>query len=83
MGGSGLERTDDFQKICRLGTRSDKTSSVQDSGWTGFGAPESTPVGFRVFLSHLDPESDIWEKPDPDPESILNFGISSSLFGHF
>ena len=41
--------------------------------------PESIPAGFCVFLS--DPESKIWE--NPEPESLFNFGSSSSLFGHF
>jgi len=36
---------------------------------TGSGVPESTPAGFCVFL--LDPESKIYEKTYPDPESIL------------
>jgi len=29
-----------------------------------------------------DPESKIWGKPDPDPESLFNFGSSRSLCGH-
>jgi len=50
-------------------------------GGTGSGVPESNPAGFCVFLS--DPESNIWEKPDPDPESLFNFGSSRSLCGYF
>jgi len=30
-----------------------------------------------------DPESIIWEKPHPYPESLFNFGSSRSLYGHF
>ena len=37
------------------------------------GVSESTPAGFCVFLS--DPESNICEKPDADPESLLHFGL--------
>ena len=25
----------------------------------------------------------MWEKTDPEPESIFNFGNSMSLYGHF
>jgi len=44
---------------------------------------ESTPAGFRVFLSYSDPESKICEKPDPDPESLFHLRSNRSLFGHF
>jgi len=43
--------------------------------------PEHTLAGLCVFLS--DPESKIWEKPDPDPESLFNSGSSRSLRNHF
>ena len=43
--------------------------------------PESTPEGFYVFFSHPDPETKIYEKPDP--ELLFNFGSSRSLCGHF
>jgi len=49
--------------------------------WTGSGLPESIPAGFSVFLSDL--ESKIWGKLEQDPESLLNFGSSRSLHGHF
>jgi len=45
--------------------------------------PQSTPAGFCVCLSNPDPESKICEKPDPDPESLFNFGSSRSLRCHF
>ena len=56
---------------------------IQHRGGTGSGQPESTPAGFCVFLSDLDqdPESKIWEKPDP--ESLSNFGSSRRLGSHF
>jgi len=56
---------------------------VWTRGGTGSGVPESTPAGFCVFLSDLDPnpESEICEKPDPDPEPLFNFG-SRSLCSH-
>ena len=41
--------------------------------------PESTPAGLCVFLSDPDPELKIWEKPDLDPKSLVNFGSSRSL----
>ena len=44
---------------------------------------DKTPAGFCVFLSDPDPESKICEKPDPDPESLFNFGSSRSLCDHF
>jgi len=46
--------------------------------------PESTPAGFCVFLLDPDPhpESRIWEKTDPGPESRFNLGSSMSLCGH-
>ena len=46
---------------------------------------ESTPAGYCVFLSDLDPgpESQIFEKQDPDWESLFNFDSSKSLRGHF
>jgi len=52
---------------------------------TGFGSPESTPAGFCVFLPDTDPEpeSKIWEKLDPAPESLFHFGSSRSLCSHF
>jgi len=52
-------------------------------GGHGSGLPESTPARFWVFLSEPDPESKIFEKPDPDLESLLNFTSSRSLRGHF
>jgi len=42
-----------------------------DRGGTRSELPESTPVGFCVFLS------------DPHPESLFHFGSSRSLCGHF
>jgi len=54
-------------------------------GGTGTGLPESTPVGFCVLFSDPDPdlEAKIWEKPDPDPGSLINFNSSRALCGHF
>jgi len=56
---------------------------VSSRGGTGSGVPESTPAEFCVFLSDADPDpqSKIWEKPDP--ESLFNFDSSRSLGGHF
>jgi len=56
---------------------------IHNKGGSGSGVPESTPVGFCVFLSDPDPdpESKIWEKADPDPESLFNFSSSRSLCG--
>ena len=54
---------------------------VYGRGGTGSGLPEWTPAGFCVFLS--DAESKIFEKPDPDAESLFYFGSSRSLRGHF
>ena len=47
--------------------------------------PESTPVGFCFFLLYPDPdpESKIFEKPNPDPESLFHFGSSRNMCGHF
>ena len=50
---------------------------------TGSGLPESTHAGFCGFCSDPDKESKICEKPDPDPESLFNFGIGRSLCGNF
>ena len=54
-------------------------------GGPGPGVRESTTGGFWIFLSEPDPEpeSKIWEKTDPGPESFFNFGSSRSLCGHF
>jgi len=43
--------------------------------------PELTPAEFCIFLS--DPDNKIWEKLDPEPESLLNFGSDRSLCGNF
>ena len=57
----------------------------------GTGVPESTRQDFSAFLRLAfigrilrlsfgpGPESKIWEKPDPDPESLFNFGSSRGL----
>jgi len=37
----------------------------------------------QKFRLTPDPESKIWEKPDPDPVSLFNFGSSRNLCGHF
>ena len=34
------------------------------------------------FVPGSGPGVKIWEKPDPDPESLFNFGSSRSLCGH-
>jgi len=38
----------------------------------------SRPARFCVFLSdpEQEPESNVFEKPDPDPESLFSFGSS-------
>jgi len=38
--------------------------------------------GFCVFLSDPDPELKIFEKRDPHPESLCNFGSIRSLYGY-
>jgi len=58
-------------------------SDLFSRGGTGSGVPESTLAGFCVFLSDPDLESNICEKPDPDPESLFNFASSRSLRCHF
>jgi len=66
----------------RLATNNIFTTVVVSlPGGTRSELPESTPAGFCVFLS--DPESKIFEKPDPDPASLFNFDSSRSLCSHF
>jgi len=43
--------------------------------------PESTPTEFCIFLS--DPESKIYEKPDPDSEPFFKFGLRLLLLPKF
>jgi len=54
-------------------------------GGHGSLVPELTPARFCVF--HTDPypdqESKMFEKSDPEPESLFNFGSNRSLCGHF
>jgi len=49
--------------------------------------PELTPAEFCIFLSDPGPDSDleykIWEKLDPEPESLFTFGSGRSLCGNF
>ena len=72
-----------FLKISRLHkvriTVTWSTQSLYSRGGHGSGVPESTLAGFFVILS--DPESQIFEKPDP--ESLLKLGSSRSPRGHF
>jgi len=44
-----------------------------------------TPARFCIFLLDLDPdpESKFCDRPEPEPESLFNFGSSRSLCGHF
>jgi len=56
--------------------------------WTWNGSelgpePESNPAGFCVLFRIRVRESKLWEKTDPDPESLFNFGSSRSLCGEF
>jgi len=37
----------------------------------------------RILRFFSDPESKIWQKPDPEPESFFNFASSRGLRGHF
>jgi len=64
-----------------------RSSLAQTRGGTGSRGPESTQAGFWIFLSDpdldLDLESKIWDKPDPEPESVFNFGSSKGLCGLF
>jgi len=64
-----------------LKSRESVVAESQKWPWTG--VPESTPDGSGVFLSGPKPESKFFEKRDPDPESVFNFGNGSSLHGHF
>jgi len=64
-----------------LKSRESVVAESQKWPWTG--VPESTPGGSGVFLSGPKPESKFFEKRDPDPESVFNFGNGSSLHGHF
>ena len=68
---------------CRAPVHHHSIPSVHYRGGTESGFLESTPEGFCVFLSDPEPESKIWEKPDPNPDSLFNFGSSKSLSGHF
>jgi len=61
----------------------DISGHTHTRGSHGSGVPESTPAGYCVFLADPDPKLKICEKPDPDPESLFNFGGSRSLCGHF
>jgi len=58
-------------------------------GETGSGVPVLTPAEFCIFLPDPDPGPDsdpeykIWEKLDPEPELLFNFGSGRSLCGNF